>query len=86
MSYEHKGYNPWNKGMKAGTTEPMPMEIPKGYKSPFVGAEISLIELWRGKKKVLRQFHKPVMTSKQWRKENLLGLMFNGEPKETSSE
>lgn len=46
---------PWNKGLKY-EHNPAPMEIPKGYTSPFVEGEIALNELWMGEGEFLRHF------------------------------
>lgn len=81
MSYSGKWW--WEESGKAKPTAPMPMDIPKGYTSGFVEAEMSLIELWQGEKKFLQQFHVKPRNAADKRKENLLGLEFNPDgPKE----
>lgn len=58
---EHSANGPmttWDK-YKYRDSPPEPMEIPKGYKSPFNDGEVSLNELWMGEKKFLRKFAKP---------------------------
>lgn len=86
MAYSGKW---WQDGHKRVVNSP-PMEftVPKGYKSPFIGGEMALNELWMGQKKFLRLFHKPIKVSaKDKRGENLLGLQFNPDvPRETPDE
>jgi hypothetical protein len=82
--------NPWNKGMRIGTTEPEPFVIPLGYKSGFPAVEVSLRKLWperpsKEDRKFIQHFHKPL-------KRNTLAEMLKDNPsefnyrKETSSE
>lgn len=77
-------YHPWNKGLgeiRAYNRGPMPMEIPRGYKSMRLEVEMSLEKLWAGKGKYLRQFYKPKKTGSfaEANKNNHLGGSFNGE-------